>query len=168
MPPAETASPATGEPAAVAQPTAPAEPSATAEPTVLERPLPTLSEPDTAPFWAATKQHRLTYQVCAACGEIVFHPRRHCTNCLSTDLAWGESAGRGTVYTYTVIRQHGQPYFRRRVPYVLGFIDLDEGFRLLAEIDAPPDDVRVGQRVTVSWEDHAELAIPVFRPTEAL
>ena len=128
-----------------------------------ERPLPDLSEPDTGPFWAATKQHRLTYQACGSCGEIIFHPRRHCTNCLSTDLRWHDSAGGGTVYTYTVIHQHGLPYFRGKLPYVLGFIDLDEGFRLLAEIDAAPETIRVGQRVTVGWEDHAELAVPFFR-----
>jgi uncharacterized protein len=131
-----------------------------------ERPLPDLSEPDTGPFWAATKQHRLTYQACGSCGEIIFHPRRHCTNCLSTDLRWHDSAGGGTVYTYTVIHQHGLPYFRGKLPYVLGFIDLDEGFRLLAEIDAAPETVQVGQRVTVGWEDHAELAVPVFRPAQ--
>lgn len=128
-----------------------------------QRPLPTLAELDTGPFWAATKEHRLTYQVCASCGEITFYPRRHCTGCLSPDLRWHDSAGSGTVYTYTVIRQHGLPYFRSRLPYVVGFIDLDEGFRLMAEIDAPPDAIGVGQRVTVGWEDHAELAVPVFR-----
>jgi len=148
MPPDEARSPAAAGRAGTADP---------------ERPLPSLSEPDTAPFWTATKQHRLTYQACASCGEIVFHPRRHCPNCMRPDLRWRDSAGAGTVYTYTVIRQHGQPYFRGRLPYVLGFIDLDEGFRLLAEIDAAPDAVRVGQRVVVGWEDHAELAIPVFR-----
>jgi len=128
------------------------------------RPLPSLSEPDTAPFWTATRDHRLTYQVCASCGEVIFHPRRHCSACLSVDTRWEESAGDGTVYTYTVIRQHGQPWFRSRLPYVLGFIDLDEGFRMLAEIDADPDTVQVGQRVAVSWDDHDELAVPVFRP----
>ena len=132
-----------------------------------QRPLPTLAEPDTAPFWSATKQHRLTYQVCRACGEITFYPRRHCTGCLSQELRWHDSAGSGTVYTYTVIRQHGLPYFRSRLPYVVGFIDLDEGFRLMAEIDAPPDALQVGQRVTVGWEEHAELAVPVFRLAEA-
>ena len=131
-----------------------------------QRPLPTLAEPDTAPFWQATREHRLTYQVCGSCGTVVFHPRRHCTGCLSPDLRWHDCAGTGTVYTYTVIRQAGQSYFRSRVPYVVGYVDLDEGFRLMAEIDAAPETVRVGQRVAVSWEDHAELAVPVFRPTE--
>lgn len=132
-----------------------------------QRPLPTLAEPDTGQFWQATQQHRLTYQVCQACGEIIFHPRRHCTGCLSMDLKWHDSAGAGTIYTYTVIRQHGQPYFRSRLPYLVGFIDLDEGFRIMAEIDAAPDSVQVGQRVTVGWEDHEELAVPVFRPVGA-
>ena len=129
-----------------------------------ERPLPSLTEPDTAPFWAATRDHRLTYQVCASCGEVIFHPRRHCTACLSVETRWQDSAGRGTVYTFTVIRQHGQPYFRSQLPYVLGFIDLDEGFRMLAEINADPDAIQVGHRVTVGWEDHDELAVPVFHP----
>jgi uncharacterized protein len=134
--------------------------------TAPQRPLPALAEPDTAPFWAATTHHRLTYQVCASCGEITWYPRRHCTGCLSTDLRWHDSAGTGTVYTYTVIRQHGMPYFRNRLPYVVGFVDLDEGFRLLAELDASPDAVTVGQRVVVSWEDHGDVAIPLFRPAE--
>jgi uncharacterized OB-fold protein len=128
-----------------------------------DRPLPSLAEPDTAPFWTATRSHNLTYQVCLECGVVVFYPRRHCTGCLSPSLEWRESAGLGTVYTFTVIRQHGHPYFRSRLPYVVGWIDLAEGFRMMAEIAAEPAEVAVGQRVQVSWEDHAELSIPVFR-----
>ena len=130
----------------------------------LERPLPLFPEPDTEPFWAATAEHRLAYQVCPACGEVVFHPRRHCPGCLRGEPERRDSAGRGTVYTFTVIRQNGQPFFRARIPYVVGLIDLDEGFRMMAEIVADPDSVRVDQRVTVSWEDHPTLSVPVFRP----
>jgi uncharacterized OB-fold protein len=129
-----------------------------------ERPLPLFPEPDTAPFWAATAEHRLSYQVCPACGQVVFHPRRHCTCCTSGDLEWRDSAGAGTVYTFTVIRQNGHPFFRARIPYVIGFIDLDEGFRMLAEIAADPQALQVNQRVTVTWEDHADLSVPIFEP----
>jgi uncharacterized protein len=134
----------------------------TAAEAVPDRPLPSLDEPDTAPFWTATRSHKLTYQVCLDCGAVVFYPRRHCTGCLSAELDWRESAGLGTVYTFTVIRQHGQPYFRSRLPYVVGWIDLAEGFRMMAEILASVADVAVGQQVQVSWEDHAGLSIPVF------
>ncbi|MGC1283264.1 MAG: OB-fold domain-containing protein [Streptosporangiaceae bacterium] len=129
-----------------------------------ERPLPLFPEPDTAPFWAATAEHRLTYQVCRACGQVVFHPRRHCTCCTSGDLEWRDSAGAGTVYTFTVIRQHGHPFFRARIPYLVGLIDLDEGFRMLAEIAADPETAQVDQRVIVTWEDHADLSVPIFEP----
>lgn len=129
-----------------------------------ERPLPLFPEPDTAPFWAATGEHRLTYQVCRACGQVVFHPRRHCTCCTSGDLEWRDSAGAGTVYTFTVIRQHGHPFFRARIPYLVGLIDLDEGFRMMAEIAADPETLQVNQRVTVTWEDHADLSVPIFEP----
>jgi uncharacterized OB-fold protein len=131
-----------------------------------ERPLPTFPEPDTEPFWTATAEHRLTYQVCLACGQVVFYPRRHCTCCTAGELEWRDSAGTGTVYTFTVIRRNGHPFFRARAPYVLGMIDLDEGFRMLAEIDADPDTVHVDQRVTVGWEDHPGLSVPLFRPED--
>ena len=134
------------------------------EMTMTTRPLPRQPEPDSAPFWAATAEHRLTYQVCRSCGQIVFHPRRHCTGCLRGDLEQRDSAGRGTLYTFTVIRQNGHPYFRGRVPYLVGLIDLDEGFRMMAEIAAAPDAVQVDQRVAVGWEDHDGLSVPLFRP----
>lgn len=128
----------------------------TAAPEQPTRPQPTLDEADTGPFWRACGEHRLTYRRTPH-GEVVFFPRRgRGEEC--------ESAGRGVIYTYTVVRRHGQPYFRARVPYVVALVDLDEGFRMLAEVDADPETVRVGQRVEVGWEDHGEIAVPVFRP----
>jgi len=116
-----------------------------------------LTEPDTAEFWRACGEHRLTYTTDRD-GGVVFYPRR-------TDGGQvRDSAGRGVVYTYTVVRRHGHPYFRSRAPYVVAYVDLDEGFRLLAEVDADPDAVHVGMRVEVGWEDHGETAVPVFRP----
>jgi uncharacterized OB-fold protein len=129
-----------------------------------ERPLPLFPEPDTEPFWTATAEHRLTYQVCRACAQVVFHPRRHCPGCLGGELEWRDSAGQGTVYTFTVIRRSGQPFFRDRIPYVVGLIDLDEGFRMMAEIAADPETVHIDQRVAVSWEDHPTLSVPIFQP----
>jgi uncharacterized protein len=121
------------------------------------RPLPVLTEADTAEFWRACGEHRLTYGTTPA-GEVVFFPRR------TEGGRVRESAGRGVVYTFTVVRRHGHPYFRLRAPYVVAYVDLDEGFRMLAEVDADPDTVHVGMRVEVGWEDHDETAVPVFRP----
>jgi uncharacterized OB-fold protein len=130
------------------------------------RPLPPLGDPDTRAFWEATRQGRLVYQVCDRCGRIVFHPRLHCPHCGSLELKTRESAGRGTVYSYTVIRQHGHPFFGTRLPYVVALIDVDEGFRMLSEVVAEPDAVRVGQRVRLDWEDQGQIRIPLFRTVD--
>ena len=130
------------------------------------RPLPSLKELDTQPFWAATAEEKLTYTVCRDCGAVVFYPRAHCTSCGSHNLAWRESAGFGEVYTFSVVRQSYHPFFRTVAPYAVAWIDLDEGPRLLSNvIDVDVDALTIGQRVQVHWEHHEGLAIPLFRPT---
>jgi uncharacterized OB-fold protein len=129
-----------------------------------KRPLPNLHEMDSRAFWEATREHELRYQECSDCGTVVFYPRRHCTGCLGDALAWKTAKGEGTVYTFSVIRQSYHPFFRGLVPYAVAWIDLDEGPRLLSNVMGPVEDIRVGQRVRVAWEDHEELAVPLFEP----
>ncbi len=131
-----------------------------------KRPLPNPAEFDTREFWAATKDQKLTYQQCNDCGTVVFHPRRHCTGCLSGALTWKTASGKGTVYTYSVVRQSYHPFFRTKVPYAVAWIDLDEGPRILSNVIGVKDplkDVKIGQRVQVEWENHEALSVPLFR-----
>lgn len=131
------------------------------------RPLPKLYDPDTRPFWLATKDRELRYQQCQDCDSLIFYPRRHCTACLGNNLAWRKSSGRGRVYTYSVVRQSYHPFFRDLVPYAVAWIDLDEGFRLVSNIvgvDDPSRDVRIGMEVRVRWEEYDELCLPLFEP----
>lgn len=130
------------------------------------RPLPSLDEPDTAPFWQATKAHELRYQVCDDCDAIVFYPRRHCTGCLGSALSWKVSKGEGEIYSFSLVQLSRHPFFGQQVPYAIALVDLDEGFRMLTNVvgiegQAP---LSVGQRVTLEWEDHDEVAIPLFHP----
>lgn len=131
------------------------------------RPLPRADEFDTREFWEATKQHEFRYQQCNQCDEVVFYPRRHCPGCTRGELVWKVSAGKGTVYTYSVVRQSYHPFFRNRVPYAVAWIDLDEGPRILSNVvgvDDPLTDVSIGMAVQVEWEEHEKLNIPLFRP----
>ncbi len=131
----------------------------------MDIPLPRFPEPDTEPFWEATKGHELKYQVCDDCGGVVWHPRRHCTHCTSLNLSWKTSKGEGTVYTYSIVRQNYYPPFRERIPYVVAWIDLDEGFRMLSNVvGVDAESVSVGQRVRVQWEDKDGLSLPMFTP----
>ncbi len=141
-----------------------------AEPNVSEprRVLPRFPELDTEPFWEATKQRQLRYQVCDRCATVIFYPRRHCTACTSLDLTWHTSSGRGTVYTFSVVRRSLHPSFADMVPYVVAWVDVEEGFRILSHIvGADPDDPESGlaidAAVEVEWVDRGEVALPAFR-----
>ncbi len=133
----------------------------------MPRPQPRFPEPDTQPFWEATKEHKLTYQVCAN-GHVIFYPRAHCPTCGSLDTTVKESAGEGTIYTYSVVRLNRHPAFAPLGPYAVAYVDLDEGFRILTNIVGitdPLTDVKIGQRVKVSWEDQESgLSFPMFAP----
>lgn len=131
------------------------------------RPLPRLTELDTREFWLATREKTLRYQRCDDCGTVVWHPRRHCTGCLGGELRWHTASGQGTIYTFSVVRQSYHPFFRTRVPYAVAWIDLDEGPRLLSNVvgvSDPAAELACGQRVTIEWEAHDEVEIPLFRP----
>ena len=122
------------------------------KPKTPQRPLPTLKEPDTRAFWQATKNKQLTYQQCNACG--------------SNDLAVKTSAGKGRVYSYSVVRQAYHPFFRQKVPYAVAWIDLDEGPRLISNVVGvkdPTTDIQCDMAVEVEWEEHEELSVPLFR-----
>jgi len=133
---------------------------------VAVRPLPRMSELDTAPFWLGTRDKEFRYQRCKACDTVVWHPRAHCTGCVDGDLHWHTSKGIGTVYSYSVVRQSYHPFFRGQVPYVVALVDLDEGPRFLTNVVglADPADVYIGQRVQLEWEEHDELCVPLVTP----
>ncbi len=133
------------------------------------RPQPQFPESHTEPFWEGVKAGELRYQVCEDCGEIVFYPRHHCPNCLSDRLRWEVSAGLGTVYSYSVVRQNRVPAFIELGAYSVAYIDLDEGFRMMSSVvgvENPTRDIEIGQRVRVEFErqDEGEYPIPVFVP----
>jgi uncharacterized OB-fold protein len=134
-----------------------------------KRPQPRFPEPDTEPFWEATKHHELTYQTCNACSEMIFYPRSHCTSCGSRDLKRNVSQGQGTVYTFSVIMQSRHPAFAELGPYAVAYVDLDEGFRIMSNIvgvNDPLQDITCGMRVKLTWHDQGEgeIALPMFEP----
>jgi uncharacterized OB-fold protein len=76
-----------------------------------------------------------------------------------------DAAGTGSLYTYSVIHANDLPAFRDRVPYVVAIVDLDEGPRMETNIvECPLDELRVGMRVAVTFEDEGEMVLPRFRP----
>ena len=122
-------------------------------------------EPDTEAFWAATAQGRLLLPHCAACESTFWYPRGLCPRCGSLDIDWTEASGRGTVYSFTVIRR-GDGAYAEAAPYLLAYVELTEGPRLLTNlVGIEPDMARVGQPVEVTFDNTGhDVALPRFRP----
>ena len=117
------------------------------------------------PWALATRERKFTYQQCDNCGTVVWYPRAHCTGCTTGALQWQTSAGEGTIYTFSIVRQSYHPFFRGEVPYVVAYVDLDEGVRFLTNVvGVDADAVRVGQRVRLEWETHDALNVPLVTP----
>jgi hypothetical protein len=129
------------------------------------KPLPRV-DAESKEFWEACRRHQLALQKCRACGALRYYPRALCPSCLSADTECVLSSGRGTVYTYTVTHQNHSAGFRDEVPYVLAYVELDEGVRLLTNIvGCAPDHVAIGMRVTVVFDDVTpEVSLPKFTP----
>lgn len=108
----------------------------------------------------------LAVQRCSACGALRHYPRPHCPECLSPQWTWETASGRGTLYTFTVIRQNGNPRFRERIPYVVAVVELDNGVRMLTNVvGVDADQVRVGMPVAVVFEADADgRTVPRFTP----
>jgi uncharacterized protein len=117
--------------------------------------------------WSALASGRLLIQRCPTCGHSQFYPRALCARC-GLEPDWLEVSGRGTVYTFTVIRQNGLPAFQNETPYVVAMIEIEEGVRLMGNITGcPPDDVAVGMEVRAyAVRAEADIAIPLWEPIE--
>jgi len=128
------------------------------------RPAP-VPDPDTAEYFRACLEGRLLLQRCDDCGAAQLYARDRCLACRGA-LRWEEASGRGTVYSFTVIRQNYSRPFRDWIPYVVALVDLEEGPRVMTNIvDCEPDDVRIGMAVQARFEAVSdEAGIALFSP----
>jgi hypothetical protein len=121
-------------------------------------PAPPVNDENRA-FWEAANQGRYLVKKCRACGEAHYYPRAICPFCQSTDTEWAEGSGRGTVYTYSVMR-------RAPVPYAIAYVTLAEGPTVMTNlVDCDFDAIRIGQAVEVTFRkaDNGQ-EIPMFKP----
>ena len=120
---------------------------------------------DTAPFYEAAHRGELRLQRCAECGRFRHYPRPTCPACLSRVHTWERASGRGTVWTWTIVRGPTLPAFESRVPYNVVDVLLDEGVHFVSEVlDCAPEDIRVGMPVeAVFVPASAEVTLVKFR-----
>lgn len=117
-------------------------------------------------FWKGLQRRELLIQHCRDCDRYQFYPRPLCVHCWGEDLQWVRSEGRGTVYSYSIVRQNMMPGFAQEVPYVFAVVELEEGVRMSTNIvRCEPDKVTVGMPVVIEFERITnEITLPKFRP----
>jgi len=122
-------------------------------------------DPATAPYWEAARAHRLVLPQCDACGEVHFYPRAICPHCGSNTFTWIEAGGEGAVFSFTTVKRAPSPAFESHVPYVVAIVALDEGPHLMTNIvDCDPDQVRISDRVRVTFLDVEDASQPASLP----
>jgi uncharacterized protein len=121
--------------------------------------------PETAEFWAAASEGRLLLKICRDCDAVIWYPRAICPECSGLRTEWFEAAGRGRIYSYTV-NHRGEGAYQGLPPFVLAYVELDEGPRLMTNIvGADNAELAVGLPVEAVFHDTADgAALPRFQP----
>lgn len=116
--------------------------------------------PETEAFWEAAKEGKFLLRYCGDCGKTHWYPRAICPHCFSDNSEWREASGRGTIYTYSVVR-------RTDPQYAIAYVTLEEGPTMISNlVDCSYDDLAVGQSVKVTFkQSEGGFAVPMFTPT---
>lgn len=130
-----------------------------------DKPLPQI-DPESQPYWDASREGRLLIKRCADCGRAHHYPRELCPHCHSDRVDWEQASGRATVYTFTIARRPAGPAFKADVPYVVALVELAEGPRMMTNlVSIDPEQVRIGMPVVVQFESISyEISLPKFGP----
>jgi len=126
------------------------------------RPQPRL-DADNRPFWTGGAEGELRLMRCRDCAAFFHPPRPVCRNCLSENVAPEAVAGTGVVDTFTVNYQKWHPALD--VPYVIARVAVDGApgvFLTTNIVGCAVDEVDIGDRVRVKFEQQGEIYYPLF------
>jgi hypothetical protein len=116
-------------------------------------------------FWTGGERGVLLIHRCRSCRRYFHPPAPACFRCRSTDVGPEPASGLATVTTFTVNRH--QWFLGFPPPYVVAIVELDDdaAARLTTNIvGCEVEEVFIGQRVAVEFEEWDDVWIPVFRP----
>ena len=96
-------------------------------------------------YWSAATRRQLALQHCRECDHYQFYGRPFCLRCES-DVEWVPVSGTGTIYSMTTVRRQLLP--EPPVPYIVAVVELDEGPRMVTNIEG--EGVQIGDRVQLT------------------
>jgi uncharacterized OB-fold protein len=137
------------------------------KPTRARLPIPPAAiNPDNAEHFRALEEGKLLLPRCDRCSEVFWYPRHHCPVCGGNSVSWLTASGQGLIYSFTIVRKGPGPYTEIG-PYVLAYVELDEGVRVLSNITDVADiqALEIGMPVEAVFDREPETAVLLrFRP----
>jgi uncharacterized OB-fold protein len=122
----------------------------------------------TRAFWEYCARRELRFQKCQGCGQFRFPPMTGCRECGGTEVEWVAVAGRGRVFSYTIVHHAAIASVADEVPYAVVVVEFDDapGARLISNVlDLDPDQVEIGMQLELVWEEPDSGAVlPRFQP----
>jgi uncharacterized protein len=117
------------------------------------------TNPETEAFWNAAQEGRFLLKWCTECGKAHWYPRAICPFCFSSKTEWREASGKGTIYSYSVMR-------RAPEMYAVAYVTLAEGPTMLTNIrDCDFDCLSIGQAVRLVFTPtDGGPPVPMFTP----
>jgi uncharacterized OB-fold protein len=105
---------------------------------------------DTQYFWEGTAIGELRIQKCNACGKLRHPPGPMCPTCHAADRGFVVASGKGTVFSFLV--HHAPQLPGKELPITIALIELEEGLRMVGEVQGNREQIAVGAPVEVVFE----------------
>ncbi|MDX3906601.1 MAG: OB-fold domain-containing protein [Pigmentiphaga sp.] len=113
------------------------------------------------PYRQAAARGVLALPYCERCAAWQWPPRAVCSRCPEPP-GWRLASGNGRIATWSVVARAPRAELQRDAPYIVAFIDLDEGVRMFSRITATDrSEVRAGARVRCVFEAWSDPAVPL-------
>jgi uncharacterized protein len=136
-------------------------------------PLPDVTWPLTAEFWAGAARGELVIPVCDTCGRYRWYPKDVCLFCDGEPYTWTPASGRGTLFSWVVVTHPFLPQFADLVPFVPALVALEEDPSVRVPtrmVDADPAGLAFDMPVTVTFREisftgvEGSVTAPLFVP----
>ncbi len=109
------------------------------------------------------KKRKLIGTKCRTCGSIGVYPNSQCRKCGNASFEKVKFSGKGTLITYTIL--HAVPLrFKENAPLVIGLVELEEGGRISAQLNASQDELSVGKKLEAIFQEIDGRILLKFKP----
>lgn len=118
--------------------------------------------PDAQPYWEGLAAGEIRFQHCQACKQPVWPAHSFCPHCEGTDIVWQRANGNATLYSFSTIMRGPTPVWQGIAPYTVGFVEMEEGYYLFAQIDIPDSELKIGARLKAKLVLRGAQQLPIF------